>query len=274
MYFDDGKKKGFDLVVGADGAWSKVRPVVSSVQPYYVGLAGVDMVIERAEECYPYTSKFVNRGTLFGVSDGKNVSFQQRGDDSLTVYAWNRRDEHWQDTCGYDVKDPIQLKKHVISEHTDWDPLFQEALQATDNKQITARNIYSLPVGHEWIFRPGVTLIGNAAHLMTPFAGEGVNIAIEDAMKLADAIVRAKKIGANEEAFNNSIRSFEEGMFRRAAPVAERSRLNMEDMYFTPWAPKTTIARWVRRALGNGWLFELLLPLCLVKFLLRSIFWW
>ncbi len=48
---------------------------------------------------------------------------------------------------------------------------------------------------------------------MTPFAGEAVNVAMEDAMKLADASVRAKKIGANEEAFNNSIRSFEEGIF-------------------------------------------------------------
>ena len=97
---------------------------------------------------------------------------------------------------------------------------------------------------------------------------------MEDAMKLANASVRAKKIGANEEAFNNSIRSFEEGMIRRAASVAERSRLNMEDIYFTPGAPKTTIARWVRRALGNGWLLGVLLPLWLVKFLLRSIFLW
>lgn len=159
------------------------------------------------------------------------------------MYAWNRGDENWQDTCGYDVKDPIQLKKHIISERTDWDPSFQEALQVTNDEQITARNIYSLPVGHEWRFRPGVTSIGDEAHMMTPFAGQGVNIVMEDAMKLADAIVTAKKMGAEERAVNNSIRLFEVDMFRRAAPVAEHSRRNMEDMYFTPGAPKTTIAR-------------------------------
>ena len=274
LHFDDGTEKGFDLLVGADGAWSKVRPILSSVKPYYAGLAGVDMVIEKAEEKYPHISKFVNRGSIFAFSDGKSMSMQQRGDECLTVYAWSPRDENWMKTCGYDVNDHARLKKEISKEYADWDPLFQEALRVTDDKQIIARSLYMLPVGHEWEARPGVTLIGDAAHLMTPFAGEGVNLAMEDALELAHAIIASNNMGANTKTLNNSVRLFEANMFRRAAPVAEVSRLNMEDMFFTPGAPQTAIAPWVRRAIGNGWLIRLLLPLWFLKFLLRWIFWW
>ncbi len=274
LQFEHEVKKGFDLLVGADGAWSKVRPVLSSAQPYFAGLGGVDMVIQRPSELYPHIDAFVQRGSVFAFSDGKGISLQQRGDDSLIVYAWNARDEHWQKTCGFDVNDPAQLKRHILEEFADWDPLFKEALAVADDKQILSRNLYILPVGHEWAPRQGVTLIGDSAHLMTPFAGEGVNLAMEDALKLADAIITSRKMGGNTKSFNNSVRLFEVEMFRRAAPIAEVSRLQMEDMFFTPGAPQATIASWVRRAIGNGWLLKLLLPLWLIKLILRLIFWW
>ena len=275
LHFDDGVEKGFDLVVGADGAWSKVRPILTSVKPYFAGLGGVDMIVEKAAERYPHIDKFVNRGSIFAFSDGKSIALQQRGDDGLIIYTWNQRDEHWQEKCEYDVNDPIQVKKNVVREFNDWDPLFKEAIEAADNKQIISRDVHMLPVGHKWAFKPGVTLIGDSAHLMSPFAGEGVNIAMEDSLKLAQAIIAGKKIGgANRKDFQNSIRLFEVEMFKRAAPVAELSKLNMEGMFYTPGAPQEAIAPWVRRAIGDGWLIRLLMPLWLIKFLLRWIFWW
>ena len=272
--FEDQTIGGFDLVIGADGAWSKVRPVLSSAKPYFAGLGGVDMVIEKPSERYPHIDSFVRRGSVFAFSDGKGITLQQRGDDSMILYAWVAKDEKWQQDCGFDVTNPVQLKAHLLKEFADWDPLFKEALEGTDNKQIVPRNLYVLPVGHQWPSRQGVTLIGDAAHLMTPFAGEGVNLAMEDALKLSEAIIAARKMGGNSKAFINSIRLFEVDMFRRAAPVAEASRLQMEDMFFVPGAPQATIASWVRRAIGNGWLLKLLLPLWFIKLILRLIFWW
>ena len=231
------------------------------------------MVLRKVAERHPNIDKFVNRGSVFAFSDGKGLLLQQRGDDSLICYAWGTKDEQWRETCGYDVKDPKQVKKNLLKDFEDWDPLFKEAIESTDNEQIVTRNLYILPIGHEWKSKPGVTLIGDAAHLMTPFAGEGVNLAMDDALKLSSTIIAAKRKGATAEALNKSIRSFELEMIKRAAPVAEVSSLNM-DMFFTPGAPQETIAPWVRRALSNGWLIKLLLPLWFIKFSLRWIFWW
>ena len=274
LHFSDGIEKGFDLLIGADGAWSKVRPVVSPVEPQFAGLGGVDLVIKKAAEHHPNIDKLVNRGSTFAINDGKGLILQQKGDDSLSMYAWSVKDEQWRKNCGYDVNDFKEVQNNLLEEFADWDPVFKEAIQSADNREFVTRNLYVLPIGHEWEPRAGVTLIGDAAHLMTPFAGEGVNLAMEDALKLSNAIISAKKKGANAEDFNKSIRSFELEMFRRAASVAEVSYLNMKDLFYNPEAPQAVIAPFVRRSLSNGWLIKLLLPLWFVKLLLRWIFWW
>lgn len=274
LHFDHGIERGFDLVVGADGAWSKVRPVLSSAQPIYSGLGGMDLVIQHAEERYPEISKFVNRGSVFALSNGKGITLQQRGDDSLSVYAWSVRDENWMETCGYDVRNAGEAKKALREEFADWANLLQEATQAADEKQIVTRSLYMLPEDLRWEFKPGVTLIGDAAHLMTPFAGEGVNLALVDAMDLARCVIESVGTGDHAGAFNDSLRKFELDMFRRAGPVAKVSRLNMEDMYFTPDTPQSTIHTWVRRSLGSNWIMDILLPAWFIRLVLRWLFWW
>ena len=53
---------------------------------------------------------------------------------------------------------------------------------------ITPRLLYTLPAGHKWTCQRGVTLLGDAAHPMTPFGGNGVNFAMLDAAEVAIAI--------------------------------------------------------------------------------------
>lgn len=136
---------------------------------------------------------------------------QQLGSGSLNVSYWSVKREEW--IKQFDRKpDDIGYMKHVCLRELDgWDPRLRQFIELADLGAVP-RNLYMLRVGITWANKPGLTLLGDAAHVMTPFAGEGVNLAMTDAMKLAQAIDKAAKKGTRE-ALNAQVQAYEEDMF-------------------------------------------------------------
>lgn len=276
LHFDHGVETGFDLLIGADGAWSKVRPVLTDIKPYFVGLGGYDLFVHDAERNHPDLRKLVNRGSLFTYSDCKGIIAQQRGDGTIIVYASGRKEEDWKETCGYDLHNASEVKKAIREEFKDWAEPLVKLTQVADDRDLTARSLYILPPGHRWKHRAKVTLIGDAAHLMTPHAGEGVNVAMEDSLKLADAIIRSAKSEDFINTLDKEVSEFEDEMMARATKVQKHSLANTKDMYFNPAAPHATVDNWVRRAMAAqlGWGVEYLLPLWLIGNIRKFFNWW
>ena len=240
LTFQDGStERGFDLIVGADGAWSKIRPLVTDVKPYYTGIAGICSQITHSSARFPDLFRVVNKGSVFTFSDGKGVTIQFNGDDSLQVYCWFLNHENWQKNANKDVKIPIQAKEYLDGVFEDWSSEIKAFFQhADEDDSVVLRNLYMLPVNHRWDHRKGATLIGDSAHLMTPYAGEGVNTAMTDAMVLADAIIKS----AQPDELDSNIKAFEEEMFVRAGKVQELTKGNMDDFMSTApmpvWIPR------------------------------------
>lgn len=303
---EEGEKKGrwtirfadnttagpFGLVVGADGAWSRIRPLLNDAKPFYTGLSGLDMVIKDVAEREDLKDidALVNRGSCFAFGEGRGLSLQQRGDGGLVVYAWFAKDETWArgngaNDKGFDASDVIAVEKLLEEEFGGWGDIFKRALKSTEPKGKIARGLSVLPIGHHWPARPGLTLIGDAAHLMTPFAGEGVNLAMTDAMKLADAIGDSTRMGGHGKILGNCVRAFEVEMFERAGAVARLSNGQMELMFFSeegrgspthPGGPEGTVDRWVWNAVvwDLPWWVRWVVPVWLVRWVLRVVFWW
>ncbi|KAK5044575.1 hypothetical protein LTR84_010699 [Exophiala bonariae] len=217
LRFRDGSTAGpFDLVVGADGAWSKVRHVLSDVRPQYAGVCGFAGLITAPDEVFPHISKQVGQGIYLAISDKRTLTAQRLGDASISVHAWLSREEHYAaDLVGTYQYDESKLKQKIMDQYHDWAPELKQWIEVSS--KIEARNLYELPVGHTWEHKRGYTLIGDAASLFTPFAGEGVNKAMKDSLVLCDALKDALQDGNGSlENLDMAVQAYETEMFVRA----------------------------------------------------------
>jgi 2-polyprenyl-6-methoxyphenol hydroxylase-like FAD-dependent oxidoreductase len=220
LQFEDGREEGFDLVVGADGAWSKVRSYLTSQQPYYSGVTAIELWATEFDKKHQWLSDFVGAGNCFMFDEGRAIQCQKLGNNSIRVYAGVRQPESWLENCGIDWSQPEKARKELVKQYYAdcGEDLKRAVLDAND--KLVPRKMWMLPVGYRWKSDGGVTLIGDAAHLMTPYAGVGVNLAMIDSLDLAKAI-----IGCDGDSSNipGAIKAFEDEMLTRVEQFAKKT---------------------------------------------------
>ena len=226
LHFDDGVTAECDLLVGADGARSRVRPLVTDAEPVYTG-AYVELGIRDADRTHPELAELVGPGSLWCLGVNQNLSAQRNGDGSIRVSITLRTDEDGVNTSGLNANDTATSKAALLDLFGGWNPRLTALIEASDDT-IVPRLIAALPVGLSWDARPGVTLIGDAAHLMPP-VGEGANQAMLDGAELALAL------NAHPDDRVAAVRAFEHAMFGRMHGVAAESA-DMEAMLLSPTA--------------------------------------
>jgi 2-polyprenyl-6-methoxyphenol hydroxylase-like FAD-dependent oxidoreductase len=131
-----------------------------------------------------------------------------------------------------DFGDPSAGLRHVAGEFDGWSPLLTTFVTESDAEP-WLRPVYALPVGLEWDRVPGVTLVGDAAHLMSPFAGEGANLAMYDGADLASELVEQLDVEA-------ALTAYEKRLFPRGGDAAGRSARNLE-VFFGREAPRSVV---------------------------------
>ncbi|KAF4549629.1 FAD-binding domain-containing protein 16 [Elsinoe fawcettii] len=247
---------GFSLLVGADGAWSKVRPLLTTMRPFYAGMSIVRFTIPSIAE-HPDLNALINRGSVFAFSDGKAITAQQIGDGTCSVSANRLTPEDFIKSPPFDPQDGKAAKAHALADFADWDPRLRKLIEVSSDEEPWYGNIYSLTPGARWAHRPGVTLVGDAAHVLVPWAGEGVNLSLQDSVKLADAIITAnqtagEKGSVSAETVSREVRKYEEDMFVRAEKTSRLSLDMMNCMFYETGAPDLTIERYVTLAVSDA----------------------
>jgi 2-polyprenyl-6-methoxyphenol hydroxylase-like FAD-dependent oxidoreductase len=149
---------------------------------------------------------------MSALSDNQGLMARRNSRSVVRVYVAFRRPEHWLRDRGVDESDPAQMRAALLEMFTGWGPRLRELLVACEDSFIV-RSIMALPVPQRWAQRPGVTLLGDAAHLMSPFGGQGANLAMLDGADLAAAL-------ATEPDLDAAVRRYEETMFPRSARAA------------------------------------------------------
>jgi 2-polyprenyl-6-methoxyphenol hydroxylase-like FAD-dependent oxidoreductase len=184
LTFADGSTVTTSLLVGADGAWSRVRPLLSAAKPEYAGMTYVETYLRDADERHPAAAAAVGDGTMIASTPGKGISAHREAGAILHTYVQLVHPAEWFDAI--DFADATAATARVAAEFDGWAPELRALITDGDTAPVE-RMIFALPDGHRWERVPGVTLLGDAAHLMPP-SGEGANLAMLDGAELGQAI--------------------------------------------------------------------------------------
>ncbi len=225
LTFSDGTAVEADLVIGADGAFSRVRAAVSPATPRYVGVGFLEAWFDDMDNAHPELSELVGKGGAH-AADGERGLFAQRNSGGhMRVYIMRRVPVDWIAANGLRPEDTEGIRARLLREYAAWSPRLLQMITDNDGAYVD-RPLFALPVPHTWEHSPSVTLLGDAAHLMPPL-GVGVNLAMLDAAELALALVGSSTI-------DDAVHSYEKSMLPRSAETARMLEHGAEFLLAVP----------------------------------------
>jgi 2-polyprenyl-6-methoxyphenol hydroxylase-like FAD-dependent oxidoreductase len=172
------------------------------------------------EKRHLWLSSYVGAGSCFMYDENRALFCQRNGNDCIRVYACVRVGDTWAKDCGIDWNDHSAARARIEEEYFgDCGEDLRRVIADCFDGLVAPRPLYMLPVGLRWDPLPGVTLLGDSAHIMTPFAGEGANVAMRDAVGLADSVVK----GINTSDLAAALKEYEADMFERGRASAQKT---------------------------------------------------
>lgn len=208
--FADGRQETFDLVIGADGAWSRTRPAVSPATPHYTGVTSVETSLDDVDTRHPDLARLIGDGSVAVYGVNRGLVAQRNSGGHVKVGAKFRAPLDWH--TDLDLADVEVVRSSLLTLFDGWAAPVLDLLRR--GTAFVHRPLYVLPVSHTWVHVPGVTLLGDAAHLMPPL-GAGANLAMLEGAELAESLAAA---GPDE--LDEAVRAFEERMWARAGKWA------------------------------------------------------
>ncbi|MGI4834706.1 MAG: FAD-dependent oxidoreductase [Janthinobacterium lividum] len=225
LAFANGTTATADIVIGADGANSKIRPLVTPIRPFYSGVMVVEGAVYEAASQAPRVSQLLQGGKIFALGDEKSLIVSSKDNDSLAFYVGFKAPETWAQASGLDFHNAAQLQAWFRQEFTGWASLWEELFAAAPVACVP-RPQYCMPLTQTWPTQPNITLLGDAAHLMPPYAGEGVNMAMLDALELSNCLTSAQF-----PSLQVAIAYYEQHMRQRVSAVAQETLAQTEALH-------------------------------------------
>ncbi|KAJ7223898.1 hypothetical protein B0H12DRAFT_1078027 [Mycena haematopus] len=218
--------KLFDAIIGADGTWSRIRPVVSSAKPDYTGVVSVELGLHDI-------AALVGQGSFSAFDDKKALIAQRNSGGNVRIYAWLPASLTWPEDTGIAAMKPADasayLRTHV---YADWAPALHALLDAAGaegREPYPVRLLFHLPAPHKWETFPGgrITIVGDAAHGTFP-NGEGANLGMLDGAEVALAIASAR----DDAGLERNVIEFEKGMRERGGESAAKANMIKDKFIF------------------------------------------
>jgi 2-polyprenyl-6-methoxyphenol hydroxylase-like FAD-dependent oxidoreductase len=214
-----------DIVIAADGANSKIRSYITPIKPFYAGITVVEGAVHNSEVASPKIHELLKGGKIFAFGDDKSLIISSKGDGSLAFYTGCKTDENWAKNSGIDFNNKSEVVAWFKTEFAEWNTIWTELFENAE-VNFSVRPQYCMPLDQSWKALPNLTMIGDAAHLMPPYAGEGVNMAMQDALELSTCLTSSEFVDTR-----SVIAAFEKQMCERASQAAQMTLDSTEMMH-------------------------------------------
>jgi len=220
-----------DIAIGCDGANSRLRALVTPIRPEYVGVTLVEGIVPAAKDAVPELWELVGGAALIALGNERTLGMGTKPEGSILFYAGLKTN----DPDGKSLLEEADItEKRVAWFHANfegwsglWTPLMEKAVS------MVWRPLLVCPTDQRWDSKANATLIGDAAHVMPPYAGEGVNMAMLDALVLSRALL-------SEADAASAIAAYEAEMFARMQRMTEDTMMNTE-MFYAPDAAERVV---------------------------------
>jgi len=189
LHFENGKTESSNLVIGANGGMSHLRKLVTDSIPQYTGTIIIQGEVLNPDETCPNFKKLCGEGNFAVIGEQKFFFSQNKSKGALNYYVSFRKPETWIKENGLDFYNNQEICSFLNNLLTNWNAIYKELFAATD--EFTLLPMRKLPL-ENWRPHTNITLIGDAAHVMPPFSGIGVNIGLFDALYLAENLTNGQ----------------------------------------------------------------------------------
>jgi tetracycline resistance monooxygenase len=225
LHFDNKDSVIADLVIGANGGMSKIRKYVTDAKIEETGTFIIQGDVPRPE---------LNCPDFYRLCDGKRLMSSYRG-NLLVANPYNNgvltygviftKPKEWAQDNGINFQDTKSVITYLSGRLSGWDERYQQLIYATS--LFVGLPTKKLLLEKAWKTNRSapITLIGDAAHLMPPFAGMGVNTGLIDALTLSENFTNGE--------FKNvydAISDYEQQMFIYAKQAQLESSKNEMEM--------------------------------------------
>jgi len=225
LHFKNGSDAYADLVIAADGANSKVRPYLSDIKPVYSGITLIEGNIHDAKKYTPRLFAFAKGGKVMAFDKEQFVGYGTKEDGSIMFVANFKAPENWLEQSGINFNNKEEVLEWFKKEFSGWSDEWYEFF-TNDAVYFIPRPQYYFPFNQSWETDESLTMIGDAAHRMPPYAGEGANVALQDSFELAECLT-----GRQFGDIKTAIAYFEKGMIARGAEATKGTLENSERMF-------------------------------------------